>query len=120
MRAGWIRPSSMRRSSETRNFAAYRVEAEHHRLRRIVDDDIDTGGIFDGANITALAPNDFTLNSSEGSFTTEMAFSATKPPAGAESRTPFEPLIGLFLNLALDFLDFEASAQPDLQLATEL
>src|SRR6266478_4208506 len=48
---------------ETRDFAAYRIEARHNdRIRRVVDDDVDSGGELERANVPALAADDAPLH----------------------------------------------------------
>ena len=46
-----------------RNLAAHRIEAgDDHRIRRIIDDDVDAGGELEGADVSPLAADDATLH----------------------------------------------------------
>src|SRR5882762_3399289 len=48
---------------ETRDFAAYRIEARHNdRIRRVIDDDVNSGGELERANVPALAADDAPLH----------------------------------------------------------
>jgi hypothetical protein len=48
---------------QARNFAPYGIEAgDDDRLGRIVDDQIDAGGGFEGSDVAALAPDDAPLH----------------------------------------------------------
>ncbi len=64
MRPGWIRPSETSFSSEIRaDLAADRVEpGKHHRFGGVVDDDVDPGGLLEGADVPPLASDDAPLH----------------------------------------------------------
>ena len=51
------------RERDSRDLAADRIEArEHHRLRRVVDDQVDAGGLLEGPDVAALAADDPALH----------------------------------------------------------
>ena len=46
-----------------RHLAAYRIEArEDHRLGGVVDDQVDPGGLLEGANVPTFAADDAALH----------------------------------------------------------
>ena len=48
---------------ETRHFAPHRIEAgDDDRVRRVVDDDVDSGRQLERANVSALAADDSPLH----------------------------------------------------------
>ena len=64
MRAGWMRPSAISRSIDcARDLAAERVEArQDDGARRVVDDQVDAGGLLEGADVPPLAADDAALH----------------------------------------------------------
>ena len=59
IRAGWMRPSVMSAQGDPGDLAADRVEAgQDDRLGGVVDDDVDAGGGFEGADVPPLAADD--------------------------------------------------------------
>src|SRR3954470_21257890 len=49
--------------SDARDLSTHRIEsAEEHRRRPVVDDQVDAGGLFEGANVASLAADDPALH----------------------------------------------------------
>ena len=64
IRAGWMRPSAISLfERQPGDLAADRVEAaDDHHARRVVDDHVDAGGLFEGADVAPFAADDPALH----------------------------------------------------------
>ena len=64
IRVGWMRPSAISLLSEMPgDLAADRIEAaDDHHAGRVVDDDVDAGRFFEGADVAPFAADDAALH----------------------------------------------------------
>ncbi len=94
---------------QSRHFPAYRVEAGNDdRLGRVVDDEVDSGGRFDGPDISSLPADDASLHfvggqrhNADGFFGDEVSGIALN----GQGQNLLGLLVGGFPSFVLDLLD---------------